>query len=91
MADIVLGRKCYAPRTGGGSVFEGEAKFFDHRIGQYFTSDASNLGFGFGSIQAASQREFEVLPLAHLFQSLVAHFLKSTLDGFALGIQNTLL
>ena len=51
-------------------VFEGEAEFFDHRIGQNFASHAPDFGFCFRPGQPAIQGEFEILSLADFLQPL---------------------
>jgi hypothetical protein len=66
-------------------------ELFYHRVGQNVAGDAHHFGFGFRPVQAAVERELEILPLADLLQSLISHSLKSTLDGFSLGIQHALL
>src|SRR5712692_8926371 len=66
-------------------------ELFYHRVGQNVAGDAHHFGFGFRPGQAAVERELEILPLADLLQSLISHSLKSTLDGFSLGIQHALL
>ena len=42
-------------------------------------------------VSPPSKRQFEILSLPHILQSLITHFLKRTLDGLALRIQNALL
>ncbi len=51
----------------------------------------SDFGLRLGPGESAIQGEFEILALADVLQTLVAHFLESTLDGLALRIQNALL
>ena len=70
------------------TVFEGEAKFFDHRVGQDVARDPFNLGLGLGFAEAAVKREFEVFSLANVLQALVAHLFKRALDGLTLGIED---
>src|SRR6266852_8853540 len=66
-------------------------ELFNHRVGQNVASDVRHLGCRFRPGQAAIERELEILSLADLLQPLIAHFLKSTLDGLSLGVQNALL
>src|SRR5689334_18246077 len=72
-------------------VFEGETKFFDHRVGQYLPGDSLNFGLGPVPVKTAFEGQFEVFALPNLLQTLIAHLLQSALDGFALRIENALL
>jgi len=70
------------------SVFEGEAKLFDHRVGQDLAGDPSDFGLRFRAAQAAVEGQLKVFTLADLVQTLVTHLLKRTVDRLALRIQN---
>ena len=51
----------------------------------------STSALRFFAAQPAIERELEILSLANFFQAFVAHLLERTVDGFALGIENTFL
>jgi len=66
-------------------------KIFDHRIGQYFTSNPFDFGLGLFSGEAAVDRKFEIFALPHALQSFVAHLFQRTLDGLTLGVKDAFL
>src|SRR5277367_3803608 len=78
-------------RNSRNSVCEGAAKLFDHRVGQHFAGNTLHFGLRFVAAESAIERQFEVLALANFFQTLVAHLLKRTVNGLALGIENAFL
>src|ERR1700722_763399 len=73
------------------SVREGEAEFFNDRIGQHFPRDALDLGMSLFAAKSTGERKLEVFSLAHALQPLVAHLVESSLDGFALRIEDSFL
>src|SRR5882724_1870826 len=75
----------------GPLIFEGVSELFYDWIGEYVPSDSSDFGFCFRTRKPSIQRELKILALPHAFQSLITHFLESSLDRLSLGIEDTLL
>src|ERR1700683_1247972 len=73
------------------SVCEGAVKLFHDWVGENFSGDAFDLRLRLLAVQPPLQRKFEILALADLFQTLIAHLLERALDGFALRIENAFL
>jgi hypothetical protein len=72
-------------------IFEREAIFFDHGIGEHFARDPLNLGSGLILGDTAFQRNFEIFSLTHVVQALVTDFGERTVDRFTLRIKDALL
>lgn len=65
-----------------------EAVFFDHRIGQHFTSDLVHLGFGGCLIQAGIKRQNEVFALPDGRYAGQGKTAQGVCNGLALGVQD---
>lgn len=88
---LAVGEVRAMKRDQGESVLEGVAKLFDDRVGQDFACHLLDFGLSFILRESAVQADLEILALANVVQTLVAHFVESALNGLALGIQNALL
>src|ERR1700756_4150246 len=75
----------------GESVFEGVAIFLNHRVGQDFAGNAIDFRLSFVPGEGTVEFEFEVLALAHVCQTFVAHLFQRAFDGLALWIEDALL
>lgn len=69
-------------------AFEFVGEFLDYRIGENLASDPLHLGFGHFLLNRWVKGEDEVLALANVCHALVIHLFQSSLDGFALGVEN---
>src|SRR6266496_2029382 len=66
----------------------GIPEFFNHRVRQDITSDPPNFALRLRFIDATIESQFKKLALPHVLQSLIAHFLKRSLNGLSLRIEN---
>src|SRR5215469_12023672 len=91
MSPLMPESACHSALERGELILERESELFNDGVSQHFAGHALNLRLGFGLVQAAVQCDLEVLALAHVLQTPVSHLLKRSLNGFTLGIQDTLL
>src|SRR5271169_4006269 len=72
-------------------VFQREAVFLDHRVGQYLAGDALDFGIRLLAAKACVEVDLEVLALAQIADAAITHLLQCAVNGFALRIEHTLL
>jgi hypothetical protein len=72
-------------------LFEREAIFFDHGIGEHFSRDPLNLGLRLILCDTAIQSDFEIFSLPDVVQALIADFGERAVDRLTLRIKDAFL
>jgi len=72
-------------------IFEGETKFFNHRVRENCARDPLDFSLRLVLRNAAVECYFEIFSLPDILQILIADLGKGAMDGLTLRIQNALL